>query len=86
MRKFKTYINKVLSELQICIPYYDDILIAAANEAEHSRHLGLVCSILKLSGLKINPTNCVLRQYSVEFFGSLITPKKFNASLKKCPA
>lgn len=68
------YIHQVLSGLDFCIPYLDDIIIASSNEEEHENHLRQVLNRLKQHGLKLNPAKCNLGKTSVTFLGCLITP------------
>lgn len=70
---FQRHIHEVLSNLEFCIPYFDDLLIASSSEAEHVEHLHQVFSRLKKYGLKLNPDKCVLGKPSVKFLGCLIT-------------
>lgn len=70
---FQRFIHQVLSGLDFCIPYLDDLLIASQNEEEHLLHLREVFNRLKQYGLKLNPSKCILGKSSVPFLGCLIT-------------
>lgn len=71
---FQRYIHQVLSGLDFCIPYFDDLLIASNSADEHKAHLRQVFERLKQHGLKLNASKCVLGQTSVKFLGCSITP------------
>lgn len=70
---FQRFIHHVLSGLDFCIPYFDDVLVASANAEEHKQHLLLIFRRLAEYGLKLNPLKCVLGKPSVRFLGCLIT-------------
>ncbi|GBM98878.1 Transposon Ty3-I Gag-Pol polyprotein, partial [Araneus ventricosus] len=70
---FQRYIHQVLSNLDFCVPYFDDVLIASNNSEEHKQHLKQVFERLSQHGLKLNPLKCVLGKPSVKFLGCLIT-------------
>ncbi|GBM49586.1 Transposon Ty3-I Gag-Pol polyprotein [Araneus ventricosus] len=57
---FQRYIHQVLSNLDFCVPYFDDVLIASNNSEEHKQHLKQVFERLSQHGLKLNPLKCVL--------------------------
>lgn len=71
---FQRFMHKVLSGLDFCIPYFDDVLVASHDVPEHLEHLKQVFSRLDEYGLKLNPSKCVLGMESVSFLGCLITP------------
>lgn len=70
---FQRFIHQVLSGLDFCIPYYDDLFVASENEEQHLHHLREVFERLKQYGLKLNPSKCILGKTSVPFLGCLIT-------------
>ncbi|GBM78910.1 Transposon Ty3-I Gag-Pol polyprotein, partial [Araneus ventricosus] len=70
---FQRYTHQVLSNLDFCVPYFDDVLIASNNSEEHKQHLKQVFERLSQHGLKLNPLKCVLEKPSVKFLGCLIT-------------
>lgn len=76
---FQRFINQVLTGLNFCVPYFDDILVASNNEEEHKSHLRTVFERLKEHGLTLNASKCVLGQNSVKFLGCLITPEGVKA-------
>lgn len=71
---FQRFIHQVLSGLNFCIPYFDDLLIASTTKEEHLQHLRQIFDRLNQYGLKLNPAKCVLGQPSVSFLGYLVTP------------
>lgn len=70
---FQRFIHEVLSGLDCCVPYYDDILVFSNDAEQHKQHLEQVFSRLAQHGLKLNPSKCVLGKQSVSFLGCLIT-------------
>ncbi|GBN34558.1 Retrovirus-related Pol polyprotein from transposon 297, partial [Araneus ventricosus] len=70
---FQRYIHQVLSNLDFCVLYFDDVLIASNNAEEHKQYLKQVFERLSQHGLKLNPWKCVLGKPSVKFLGCLIT-------------
>lgn len=72
---FQRHMHQVLSNLDFCIPYFDDLLVASSSESEHLDHLHQVFSRLKEYGLKLNQSKCVLGRSSVKFLGCLVTPE-----------
>jgi cleavage and polyadenylation specificity factor subunit 1 len=70
---FQRFIHQVLSGLDFCVPYFDDVLVASTTSEEHKTHLQQVFLRLAQHGLKINPQKCVLGQPEVKFLGCLIT-------------
>lgn len=83
---FQRYIHHVLSGLEFCIPYFDDILIASASPKEHKHHLQQVFSRLVQHGLKLNPSKCNLGKPSVSFLGCLITSEGIKPLPQKSQA
>ena len=70
---FQRFIHEVLSGLECCIPYFDDVLIASKNEEDHLKDLRLVFERLKHYGLKLNPNKCILGKPSVAFLGCMVS-------------
>lgn len=81
---FQRFIHHVLHGLDFCIPYFDDLLIASADEDQHLKHLRQVFNRLKSFGLKLNPSKCVLGKSSVSFLGCLVTPAGVKPLPSKC--
>ncbi|GFR01713.1 retrovirus-related Pol polyprotein from transposon 17.6 [Trichonephila clavata] len=69
---FHRYIHQVLSNLDSCIPYFDDILIASNNVEQHKQHLKHVFERLSQHRLKLNSSRCVLGKQVTKFLGCLI--------------
>ncbi|KAG8185230.1 hypothetical protein JTE90_002759 [Oedothorax gibbosus] len=65
------YMHQVLSGLDFCFPYLDDILIASSNESEHEDHLKQVLDSLRQHSLKLNPAKCNLGKPSVDCLDTL---------------
>ncbi|GBM99282.1 Transposon Ty3-G Gag-Pol polyprotein [Araneus ventricosus] len=67
-KTFQRFINQVVSGLNFCVPYFDDILIVSSNKEEHKYHLRIICNRLMEHGLTLNASDCILSQSSVNFF------------------
>ena len=70
----------------------DDILVHGRDLEEHDACLKAVIRIIDASGLKLNPSECVLRQSELRYFGHITTerdvkpdPAKVKALLELSP-
>ena len=70
---FQRFVNEVLSGLDCCFSYIDDILVASTNETQHYIDLQQVLDRLAKYGLKINLEKCDFLQSSISFLGHNIT-------------
>lgn len=61
--------DQILSGLDFCFGYIDDLLIASKSPEEHIQHLRLVLERLATYGLTINPTKCIFGVPSLDFLG-----------------
>lgn len=66
---FQRFIHEVLSGLDFCFPYLDDILVASADVEEHKKHLREVFQRLDAHGISINISKCVFGEEKVKFIG-----------------
>ena len=71
---------------------YDDILVDGRDLEEHDACLTAVIRRIDASGLKLNPSKCVLRQSELHYFGHIITengakpdPARIKALLELSP-
>lgn len=69
---FQRHLNTVLSDLNFCFVYIDDILVASHSPEEHLRHLELLFQRLKQNFLTVNPAKCVLGSPEVDYLGHRI--------------
>lgn len=51
---FQRFIDEVLSGLDFCFPYIDDILVSSRDEIEHEKHLRIIFQRLSDHGILIN--------------------------------
>ena len=66
---FQRFIDEVLSGLDFCYGYIDDILVFSSSEHEHKEHLRMLFARLSEYGILINTSKCVFGQKEVEFLG-----------------
>ena len=66
---FQRFIDQVLSGLDFCFPYLDDILIFSRSPEEHKEHLRTVLRRLSEHGILINVKKCTLGADKVKFLG-----------------
>ena len=64
---------QVLSRLEFCFVYLDDILVYSASWKEHLQHLKVGFKCLKEASLKINLTKCQFFKNHVHYIGHLIS-------------
>ena len=65
--------SQVLSGLNLCFTYLDDIFIYSTACEEHLQHLQIVFNHLKLSKLKIKHSQCQFFKWHLHFLGYLIS-------------
>ncbi len=68
-QSFQRFMDQILSGLDFCFGYIDDLLIASKSPEEHIQHLRLVLERLATYGLTINPTKCIFGVPSLDFLG-----------------
>ncbi|KAA3678651.1 uncharacterized protein DEA37_0007304 [Paragonimus westermani] len=66
-----------------CLIYLDDITVHAPTIDEHNSRLKNVFERLRMAGLKLKPTKCVLLMQEVSFLGHLTTPAGVKTDGKK---
>ncbi|GBM50713.1 Transposon Ty3-G Gag-Pol polyprotein, partial [Araneus ventricosus] len=72
---FQRFIHSILRDLDFCMPYIDDVLVASKNEEEHIRHLRILFKRFQDQGVRINPSKCNFGKSQVNFLGYKITEK-----------
>lgn len=72
-QSFQRFIHEVLKDLDFCIPYIDDVLIASINSAQHEDHLRQVFQRLQQYCLTINLSKCIFGVGKIEFLGYSIS-------------
>lgn len=83
---FQRLMNIILSGLDFCFCYLDDILIASVNEEEHAKHLDTLFARLKQFGMTINLSKCLFGQTEVSFLGYLVSNNGIKPSTEKVKA
>ncbi|GBN95279.1 Retrovirus-related Pol polyprotein from transposon 17.6 [Araneus ventricosus] len=71
---FQRFIHHVLSGMDFCVPYFDDVLVASESEIQHLEHLKQVFQRFEEYGVRLNASKCVLGKSSVKFLGHIVTP------------
>ena len=72
---FQRHLNSVLSDLDFCFSYIDDILVYSSDETEHLQHLEILFRRLQQHHIVVNPAKCVLGAPEVEYLGHTITAR-----------
>lgn len=83
---FQRLIHEVLSGLDCCFPYIDDILIASSDIEQHQRDLRAVVSRLQQYGLTINIDKCTFAVEKVIFLGYKVSANGTQPLLTKAQA
>ncbi|GBL92523.1 Transposon Tf2-6 polyprotein [Araneus ventricosus] len=71
---FQRFIHHVLSGMDVCVLYFDDVLVASESEIQHLEHLKQVFQRFEEYGVQLNASKCVLGKSSVKFLGHIVTP------------
>lgn len=66
---FQRFIDEVLSGLDFCFAYVDDILVSSSSHEEHMEHLQILFKRLCEHGILINAKKSVVCSSSVTFLG-----------------
>lgn len=83
---FQRFINEVLSGLDCCFAYIDDVLVASKSREQHLKDLRSVFQRFQKYGLIINPSKCVFAQSKVTFLGHEITSQGIQPNQDKVTA
>lgn len=78
--------NNILSGLDFCFCYLDDIFIASSDEKEHMQHLRIIFSRLKQYVLTINLSKCLFGQEEISFLGFLVSKQGIKSLTDKVQA
>lgn len=70
---FQRFIHMVLSGLNFCYAYIDDLLIASSNMEQHIIHVRQVFERLEKYGIIINLNKCLFAQENIAFLGHFIS-------------
>ncbi|GBL73843.1 Transposon Ty3-I Gag-Pol polyprotein [Araneus ventricosus] len=71
---FQRFIHHVLSGMDFCVPYFDDVLVASESEIQHLEHLKQVFQRFEEYGVRLNASKCALGKSSVKFLGHIVIP------------
>ena len=71
--EFQNIMNNILNPFShFIIVYIDDVLVFSKSIEEHWKHLNSFFKTIKLNGLVLSPSKCVLFQTSIRFLGHII--------------
>ena len=89
---FQRKMSSLLEGLSGVEVIMDDILVHGRDLEEHDAYLTAVIRRIDASGLKLNPSKCILRQSELRYFGHIITengvqpdPARVKALLELSP-
>ncbi|GFS70353.1 retrovirus-related Pol polyprotein from transposon opus [Trichonephila clavipes] len=83
---FQRFIHHVLREMDFCVPYFDDVLVASEDEDQHLSHLKQVFQRFEEYGVVLNASKSVLGETSVKFLGHMVTAEGFSPLPEKVAA
>ncbi|GFX89744.1 retrovirus-related Pol polyprotein from transposon 297 [Trichonephila clavipes] len=70
---FQRFIHHFLREMDFCVPYFDDVLVASEDEDQHLSHLKQVFQRFEEYGVVLNASKSVIGETSVKFLGHMVT-------------
>ncbi|GBN93686.1 Retrovirus-related Pol polyprotein from transposon 297 [Araneus ventricosus] len=71
---FQRFIHHVLSGMDFCVPYFDDVLVASESDIQHLEHLKQIFQRFEKYGVRLNASKCILVKSTVKFPGYIVTP------------
>ncbi|XP_026563421.1 uncharacterized protein K02A2.6-like, partial [Pseudonaja textilis] len=83
---FQSLMERLLQGIKGVVPYFDDVLIAAANREQLETRLRAVLNKFKDAGLKVKRDKCQLHTERVEFLGYLLDRHGIHPTGKKLRA
>ena len=69
---FQRLINKVLSGLECCTGYFDDVIVYSSNWEEHVTQIAALFDRLSAANLTINLAKCELGKATVTYLGKIV--------------
>ena len=85
---FQRFMENCLGELRnnMCIPYFDDVIVFSVTFSEHIEHLRKVLRHLKSYGVKLKPRKRAFFKQEVSFFGRVISQDGYQIDPKATSA
>ncbi|GBL92136.1 Retrovirus-related Pol polyprotein from transposon 17.6 [Araneus ventricosus] len=83
---FQRFIHHVLSGMDFCVPYFDDVLVAPECKIQHLEHLKQVFQRFEEYSVRLNASKCVLGKSSVKILGHIVTPDGITTLPEKVSA
>ena len=79
---FQRALDIILSGVrwQICLVYLDDVIVFSRTDAEHTRHVDTVLSLLRSYGISLKLKKCTFFRPKVHFLGHVISPGKLSVA------
>ena len=70
---FQRLMDATFRNIPFVFTYFDDLLVASENEAEHLEHLRILFERLEQNGLAVNPAKCQFGCTEIDFLGHHVT-------------
>lgn len=83
---FQRFMNEVLSGLEFCYVYIDDVLIASKDMDEHEKHLRMLFKRFRDFGLTINIKKCEFGKPEITFLGYLVNNRGLSPNPERVEA
>jgi len=82
---FQRWMNKILSDyLDIfCVAYLDDILVFSPDEETHRKHVWVVLTRVRDTGLTLKASKCKFHTTETEYLGYVISPQGLRMDEEK---
>lgn len=73
---FQRYLEQILTGIDGCANYLDDIIISAPTIPEHNERLEKVLEILNTNGIKCKKEKCAFLQTELEYLGRKVSASR----------
>ena len=83
---FQQHMDRIVQNIPGCVCIADDIAIVGSTEEEHDKNLYLLMEKAKQEGLVFNSSKCMIKQESINFFGSTYTRSGIRPDRSKVEA
>lgn len=83
---FQRHLNVVLSGLDFCFAYIDDILVFSENQDQHMQHLETLFQRLQENNMVVNPVKCIFGASQVDYLGHHVSAEGIRPLAAKVQA